>query len=61
MRPCTRRIASAEKIIKATSLDDLLVDLISSGWQGIDRRLERIELGETAEIVSLHDHVAAAA
>src|SRR6476660_1144670 len=26
MRPCTRRIASAEKIIKATSLDDLLVE-----------------------------------
>jgi hypothetical protein len=25
MRPCTLRIASAEKIIKATSLDDLLV------------------------------------
>jgi hypothetical protein len=43
-------------------LDDLtlLVDLVSSGWQGVDRRLERIELGETAEIVSLHDHVAAA-
>ena len=43
-------------------LDDLtlLVDLISSGWHGVDRRLERIELGETAEIVSLHDHVAAA-
>ena len=43
-------------------LDDLtlLVDLISNGWQGVDRRLERIELGETAEIVSLHDHVAAA-
>lgn len=43
-------------------LDDLtlLVDLISSGWQGVDRRLERIERGETAEIVPLHDHVAAA-
>ena len=43
-------------------LDDLtlLVDLVSSGWQGVDRRLERIEQGETAEIVSLHDHVAAA-
>jgi hypothetical protein len=43
-------------------LDDLtlLVDLISSGWHGVDRRLERIELGETAEIVSLHDRVAAA-
>ena len=26
MRPCTRRIASAENIIKATSLDDLLVE-----------------------------------
>jgi hypothetical protein len=26
MRLCTRRIASAEKIIKATSLDDLLVE-----------------------------------
>ena len=26
MRPCTLRIASAEKIIKATSLDDLLVE-----------------------------------
>jgi hypothetical protein len=43
-------------------LDDLtlLVDLISTGWQGVDRRLERIERGDTAEIVSLHDHVAAA-
>src|SRR3954465_3079850 len=26
MRPCTRRIASTEKIIKATSLNDLLVE-----------------------------------
>jgi len=26
MRRCTLRIASAEKIIKATSLDDLLVE-----------------------------------
>src|SRR4051812_47662066 len=26
MRPCTRRIAPAEKVIKATSLDDLLVE-----------------------------------
>src|SRR5213593_501075 len=26
MRPCTRRIASAEEIIKATSLDDPLVE-----------------------------------
>src|SRR4051794_29132437 len=26
MQPCTRRIAPAEKIIKATSLDDLLVE-----------------------------------
>ena len=44
-------------------LDDLtlLVDLISSGWQGVDRRLDRIERGETAEIVSLHDRVAVSA
>ena len=43
-------------------LDDLtlLVELISSGWQGVDRRLDRIERGGTAEIVSLRDHVAAA-
>jgi hypothetical protein len=43
-------------------LDDLtlLVELISTGWQGVDRRLERIERGETAEIVSLQDHRAAA-
>jgi hypothetical protein len=43
-------------------LDDLtlLVDLVSSGWQGVDRRLERIERGATAEVLSLHDHVAAA-
>ncbi len=43
-------------------LDDLtlLVDLISSGWQGVDRRLERIERGDTAEIVPLRDRVAAA-
>lgn len=43
-------------------LDDLtlLVDLISSGWQGVDRRLERLERGTTAEIVSLHGHRAAA-
>ena len=43
-------------------LDDLtlLVELISSGWQGVDRRLDRLERGGTAEIVSLRDHVAAA-
>jgi DNA repair exonuclease SbcCD ATPase subunit len=43
-------------------LDDftLLVDLISSGWKGVDRRLERIERGATAEVVPLRDHVAAA-
>lgn len=43
-------------------LDDLtlLVDLISTGWQGVDKRLARIEHGETAEIVPLHDHRAAA-
>jgi hypothetical protein len=43
-------------------LDDLtlLVDLISTGWQGVDRRLERIERGSTAEVVPLRDHVAAA-
>src|SRR5262245_66677919 len=42
-------------------LDDLtlLVDLISSGWQGVDRRLERIEHGG-AEVVPLREHVAAA-
>jgi len=44
-------------------LDDLalLVELVSSGWQGVDRRLERIERGETAEILPLHDHVAGVA
>ncbi len=26
MRPCTRRIASAEDVVKATSLDDVLVE-----------------------------------
>lgn len=43
-------------------LDDLtlLVDLISTGWQGVDRRLERLERGDTAEVVPLRDHVAAA-
>ncbi len=43
-------------------LDDLtlLVDLVSSGWQAVDRRLTRIELGETAEIVPLRADVAAA-
>ena len=43
-------------------LDDLtlLVDLISTGWKGVDRRLERIESGASAEVVPLHDHVAAA-
>jgi len=43
-------------------LDDLtlLVDLISSGWQGVDGRLERIERGNVADVVSLRDHVAAA-
>jgi hypothetical protein len=47
---------------RSARLDDLslLVELISSGWQGVDRRLERIERGETAEIVPLHEHVAAA-
>jgi hypothetical protein len=43
-------------------LDDLalLVELVSSGWEGVDRRLERIERGDTAEVVPLHDRVAAA-
>jgi hypothetical protein len=43
-------------------LDDLtlLVDLVTKGWQTVDRRLERIERGATAEIVPLHEHVAAA-
>ena len=47
---------------RSARLDDLtlLVDLISTGWQGVDRRLERIEQGATAEVVALHDHVAAA-
>jgi hypothetical protein len=39
-------------------LDDLtlLVDLVASGWQGVDRRLERLERGDGAEIVPLHGH-----
>ncbi len=43
-------------------LDDLtlLVELISSGWKGVDTRLERIERGDVADVVSLADHVAAA-
>jgi hypothetical protein len=43
-------------------LDDLtlLVDLITTGWKGVDLRLERIERGATAEILPLRDHVAAA-
>ncbi len=43
-------------------LDDLtlLVDLVSSGWQGVDRRLDRIERGAEADVVQLRDHVAAA-
>jgi hypothetical protein len=44
-------------------LDDLtlLVDLISTGWKGVDRRLERIERGAVADVVQLHgDQVAAA-
>ena len=60
-----RRLERLEQDLVAernARLDDLtlLVDLISSGWQGVDRRLERIERGDTAEIVSLRDHVAAA-
>src|SRR5262245_11605349 len=41
-------------------LDDLtlLVDLISTGWQGVDGRLERLERG--GEVVALREHVAAA-
>ena len=43
-------------------LDDLtlLVDLVSTGWQGVDRRLERIERATRPRSCSLHDHVAAA-
>ena len=43
-------------------LDDLtlLVDLVTTGWKGVDLRLERIERGATAEILPLRDHVAAA-
>jgi len=60
-----RRLERLEQELVAernARLDDLtlLVDLVSSGWQGVDRRLERIERGATAEVVSLRDHVAAA-
>lgn len=50
---------SAERTAR---LDDLtlLVDLVSSGWQGVDRRLDRIERGAEANVVQLHEHVAAA-
>ena len=50
---------SAERTAR---LDDLtlLVDLVSSGWQGVDRRLDRIERGAEANVVQLHGHVAAA-
>ena len=50
---------SAERTAR---LDDLtlLVDLVSSGWQGVDRRLDRIEHGAEANVVQLHEHVAAA-
>jgi hypothetical protein len=43
-------------------LDDLtlLVDLVTTGWKGVDLRLERIERGATAEIVPLREPVAAA-
>ena len=43
-------------------LDDLtlLVDLISSGWQGVDGRLQRIESGG-GEVVRLHNEQVAAA
>ncbi len=47
-------------------LDDLslLVDLVASGWQGVDARLERLESGG-AEVVQLrgdreHEHAAIA-
>jgi hypothetical protein len=55
------RMEQALIVERNERLDDLtlLVDLISSGWQGVDRRLERIERGNVAEIVSLRDHVAA--
>ena len=60
-----RRLERLEQELGAernARLDDLtlLVELISTGWQGVDRRLERIERGATAEVVPLHDHVAAA-
>lgn len=44
-------------------LDDLtlLVDLISSGWQGVDARLQRIESATGGQVVPLRsEHVAAA-
>jgi hypothetical protein len=43
-------------------LDDLtlLVDLVTTGWKGVDLRLDRIERGATAEIVPLREPVAAA-
>jgi hypothetical protein len=60
-----RRLERLEQELLAernARLDDLtlLVDLISSGWQGVDRRLERLERGASADVVSLRDHVAAA-
>ncbi|RDI74976.1 hypothetical protein Gocc_0774 [Gaiella occulta] len=44
-------------------LDDLtlLVDLVSSGWRGVDGRLQRIESAAGGEVVPLRsEHVAAA-
>jgi hypothetical protein len=49
-------------------VDDLalLVELVSSGWQGVDDRLRRLEQSAGADIVRLHaesvrEHAAAIA
>jgi ABC-type transporter Mla subunit MlaD len=40
---------------RSARIDDLevLVELVSSGWQGVDARLERLERGSGGEVVHL--------
>jgi len=60
-----RRLERLEQDLVAernARLDDLtlLVDLISSGWQGVDVRLQRLEDGVGGNVVPLRAEAAAA-
>jgi hypothetical protein len=58
-----RRLERLEQEVIAernARVDDLalLVELVSSGWQGVDERLHRLEQSSGADVVRLHGDAA---